>query len=359
MDAEASSNFASFGGVAMSGSETLAVVSGDTIAGGDSGSAGSTGAFAVTSDSTYDATATSDGPTIGLLTVDVKLPSATVSGSTKANYLGQVTSGTTASATSNSHNTALADASNIISVGIVAVSVAYALAIVSSSTEAALGGAIVSGAVSVSATSDDDATAKAGGASGGAIGVQLLQPDARSQGSTRAFVGNGKTVSGSSLTLTATATPNAVTEANMVGLAAVANILVTNPVSRVSGTTEVYIGNNETVTLGSGAVTMTATRTAIATATGLRVTVAPISISFVHLEAYTQGTVAAHIDDQANVTAGSVTMTAGGTQQPVGLEHRGGRADHRRLGCRARRDRLDHGGRLHRPGDDDGCRERR
>ncbi|MDQ0612685.1 hypothetical protein QF046_000326 [Microbacterium sp. W4I4] len=316
-DALATSDFASFGGVAMSGSETIALVSGHTIAGGDSGTAGGTGAFTVTADSTYNATAESDGPTIGLLTVDVKLPSAAVSGSTKANYLGQVTSGTSATATANSHNTALADASDIISIGLIAVSVAYALAVVSSSTEAALGGASVSGTVLVSATSDDDATALAGGVSGGAIGVQLLQPDARSQGSTRAFVGNGKTVSGTSLTIQAIATPDAHTEANMVGFAAVADVLVTNPVSTIGGTTEAFIGDDETVTLGSGAVTLTATRTANASVEGTSIAISPISISAVDLQATTGGTIAAHIDDRADVTGGSVSLTAGGTSSPV------------------------------------------
>ena len=74
----------------------------------------------MTSDSANKATATSDGATVGLGTVDVKLPQALVSGSTKAVYLGQVTNGTGATATANSANTATATA-DMVTIGAIAI----------------------------------------------------------------------------------------------------------------------------------------------------------------------------------------------------------------------------------------------
>ena len=116
MEANADTTFFGIGALSFSGSSTDAEVSGDTIAGGDSGSASTNGLFQVTSDSANKATATSDGATVGLGTVDVKLPQALVSGSTKAVYLGQVTNGTGATATANSANTATATA-DMVTIG--------------------------------------------------------------------------------------------------------------------------------------------------------------------------------------------------------------------------------------------------
>ena len=98
MHADADTTFFGIGALTLSGTSSIARVSADTIAGGDGGTAHTNGAFIVTSDSAYTATATTDGATVGLGTIDVKLPEATVSGATKATYLGQVTNGTGASA---------------------------------------------------------------------------------------------------------------------------------------------------------------------------------------------------------------------------------------------------------------------
>jgi hypothetical protein len=164
MEADADTTFFGIGALSFSGSSTDAEVSGDTIAGGDSGTASTNGLFQVTSDSVNKATATSDGATVGLGTVDVKLPQALVSGSTKAVYLGQVTNGTGATATANSANTATATA-DMVTIGAIAIAfgVAYAEVTSGASTEAGIGGAQVgSGAVTISATSFDTAHASCG-----------------------------------------------------------------------------------------------------------------------------------------------------------------------------------------------------
>ena len=316
MHADADTTFFGIGGLTLTGTSSIARVAADTIAGGDGGTAHTNGAFIVTSDSAYTATATTDGATVGLGTLDVKLPEATVSGATKATYLGQVTNGTSASATAVSANTATAIA-EMIQLGALAGAVGYALAQVTATTEAGLGGASVgSGIVSISATSDDDATAEAGGGQVALVGITLLRPDAKVTGTTRAFVGNNKTVDAGTLNITAIATPDAIATAKMVQISVVGGFDA-SPRADVGGTTESYIGFNETVNLGGGAATLTATRTANAKTEAARTAVSLIEVAFVDLVSTIGGTIAVHIDDRADVTAGSVSMSAGGTSTPL------------------------------------------
>ena len=155
-------------------------------------------------------------------------------------------------------------------------------------------------------------------------------------GNTRAFVGNGSggTTNAGSLNVTATATPDAHATANIVNISAIGGIGA-SPVASVGGTTEVYIGFNATVDLGSGAATLTATRTATATTEALRIQVSLIEVAIFDLESTTAGTIAAHIDDRANVTAGSVTPLGGRH------EHADDELDRSRDQARRRRRRVD------------------
>ena len=73
MHADADSTFFGIGGLAIAGTVTNATISADTIAGGDGGNAATSGALTVTGTSTYTADATSDGVTVGLGTVNVKI----------------------------------------------------------------------------------------------------------------------------------------------------------------------------------------------------------------------------------------------------------------------------------------------
>jgi hypothetical protein len=123
-------------------------------------------------------------------------------------------------------------------------------------------------------------------------------------------------VTAGALNITATATPDAIATAKMVQITAVGGFDA-SPRAVVGGLTESYIGDNETVDLGSGAATLTATRTANAKTEAARTSVSLIEVAFVDLVTTIDGTIAAHIDDRADVTAGSVTLSAGGTSTPV------------------------------------------
>src|SRR6185503_11465604 len=331
--ANANTEFASIGGLAgLSATATTATITtgANTIAGG-TGSAYANGAVTVTATSNNHANATSDSASGGLIGGSLALPEAKIEGSTKAAFIGSVTHGTSYTATATSTNNALADAA-LLTIGAMAIAGAQADALVTgnASTEAGVGSASIgTGVVTLTATSNDHATVDAGGATGGGVAISVLLPNARAQGSTRAFVNGGGTVNAGTLNATATATPVAISRAHIINLG-LGTFFDATPEATAGGTTEVYIGFNATVNLGSGAITMTATRNATATTTSSDVSVSVIGVSLVSLSSTTNGTIAAHIDDRADVTAGSVALTATGTSTPtatmsaVGIKVAGG-----------------------------------
>ena len=147
--------------------------------------------------------------------------------------------------------TAATATADMVTIGAIAIAFGVAKAEVTSgaSTEAGIGGAQVgSDAVTISATSFDTAHASAGGGSGGAITITILQPDARVNGNTRRdqrglAERDGQRDSG-----------RARDREHREHLGGGRRRRVAAP--SVGGTTEVYIGFNATVVLGSGAATL-------------------------------------------------------------------------------------------------------
>jgi hypothetical protein len=314
---------------------TFADVSPDakTEAGGDSSSstAYATGAVQVMAGSSNTAFARSDGASGGLVGGNDQLPQARVEGDTRAVYLGHVTNATGYSATATSGNNSVAKA-ELITIGAIAIAFGEATAKVTSNatTDAGIGSASVgSGAVMLMATSADQATSDAGGGTGGGVTITLLKPDAETYGGTSAFVAAGGVVNAGSVTANASATPTAKAHAHIISISAI-NGSGATPTAIAGGTTEVYVGDHAHLHLGSGAASFTATHNATATTDNTDVSLSLIGVSVVDLEATTNGTVKAHVDDRATIDAGSLDLEAHGTGTPtvssnvVGLKLIGG-----------------------------------
>ena len=159
-----------------------------------------------------DADAESHVGSGGLVAIGVALPTATIGGTTRAEFSGDVTKGDSLSVTASATYDSAASAIPV-TVGLIAAAGAKALAEIQpgASVEAHIGPAIDdasalrpdinvgSGTVEVSADATMKATATADSVSLGGLSITIMLPEAYVDGVTRAFVRDGTAITASSL----------------------------------------------------------------------------------------------------------------------------------------------------------------
>ena len=169
--------------------------------------------------------------------------------------------------------------------------------------------------MTVTAISSDFAHSTAEGAAGGVVSIAILLPNADIQGGSTAYIGDGAQINAGSLTVTATATPDALAWSRIINLGGITGDGVT-PTTSVTGTTEAYVGANANVQLGGGAATVTASRTPKVESKAEGLSVSAIGVTLQFVSASTGGTVGAHIGDATILNAGSLSLTATDTSAP-------------------------------------------
>ena len=177
-----------------------------------------TGATTIRAMSDMDAVADADGFGAGAVAATIMIPSATVSGETRA-YAGDGADITGTTLVVSASADLDADATTIaISVGGAAGQGADATAVVSGIVDAHVGPAasttpggvawsiVLTGSASISAISTMDAMATADGGGGGVANVAIMLPNATVSGTTRAYLGEGADLTAASLSILADAT---------------------------------------------------------------------------------------------------------------------------------------------------------
>src|SRR4029077_7947661 len=148
----------------------------------------------------------------GLGSVGETLPRADVRGATNARFGGTVASGTglTVGPTSDNDATVTAETISVAAFG-GQDSQAVAKIWDTADTEGSITGSVTltTGVVNVSATSGDDASSTLNGVNGAALSLGATLPTADALGETRAFIGQGASVTADSANVTAFGTTNA------------------------------------------------------------------------------------------------------------------------------------------------------
>ena len=306
---------------------------------GDTSTISSQGAVVVIATADADATATSDIGSGGLVAVGVSRPKASVAGTTRAEFSGDITQGDALSVTASATYDATATA-HPITIGLIAAAGAVADAVIESgaSVEAHIGPAVGtggsdrpdihvgSGAVTVVADATMTATATANSASGGGFSLTVMLPTAQVNGVTRAFVRDGSDIDAGSLdvhagtsgdrigyTATATSKNLAISFASGAGAKASAT---------VSGVVEAFVGAPAGATPGGPVVTPTMNLTGTASVTAFSKMTADatadagsggaVNINVMLPSSDVAGTTSAYIGEGISVNATTMTVDADG-----------------------------------------------
>ena len=311
-----------------------------------------TGAVKVSASSSMTASAIADGiNAAGIVGIGIMLPTATVSGATRA----VVRDGVDMTAASLSVEAGIFDnpltptdetdavdysataTTKVLGVGaLAAIAVVNADATVSGVVEAyigapltvAAGGApattIAVGATTVRALGTMVTNAKANGTGVGVgLSANEMIPTARTSGTIRAYAGQGADIVGSTLTVTAdapTMTATAETIAISVGLGA-GNVV--NATAIVQGTVDAHVGAvagstpavNSTVVTLTGDVDVAASSTMTANATANGGAGGAISVAVMLPSATVSGVTRAYVGEGTNLDAGTLDVTAASAMQ--------------------------------------------
>ena len=282
---------------------------------------GTPGTVTVGATSSAQALAKADGGSGSAISISVMLPTANLSGFTRA-YIGPWTQLNAASATLTATDTvATADAETfVVNIGLlVGVAGTSATANVTRTVEAFVGHHadvnLGTGALSATATSPvTKADADSRGAGAGTVNVTALKSLGDVDGLTSAYVDANASVDAGSLTLSATSTTTALAATNFIGFSAIAGVTGSKTIANAGHDTVVRIGDDAVVNVGNGAITMTATGTSTATPTidntGISLAV---DVQLLDAISLVDATTAAIIGDGADIDAGRLTMTATGT----------------------------------------------
>ena len=281
------------------------------------------------------ADANADGTSAGLASANVMIPTATVSGVTTA-YAGQGAdiSGTTLTISAETLEYKATAHTVAISVGLGAANVVSATAITTGVVDAHLASASgpapasaassinLSGAASITATSVIKAIASADGAGVGGVAIGVMLPTANAGGVTRAYMGEGMSITAASLKIVANGKQlraEATTQGVNVGAFGAGAGLVAS--ATVSGIVEAFVGAQAgfassltpgTINVGSGAVSVDSgsdmTAIAVADSTGLA---GLASISVIFPTATVSGITRSYVRDGVDITAGSLRVRVG------------------------------------------------
>jgi hypothetical protein len=143
----------------------------------------------------------------------------------------------------------------------------------------------------------------------------VLDLTAKPRRSTTTGVADGGHLTASSLTASATGNATSTAETEFTGFA-LAGGSGSETTATLTQTVNAHIGNNAVVNLAGGA-SLTATGNATSTATGSALNVSGFDISSMDLSASTGGSVNAFVGDRTTVNAGSLGLSATGTQTPT------------------------------------------
>jgi hypothetical protein len=214
-----------------------------------------------------------------------------------------------------------------VAAGGVAVGANFSFATVSTTTEASVGGGShtkLTGAFTVQVTSNNTATAQTPGVSAGAYTASAMLSKAPVNGSTTAFVGDGAVVNyGGAGTMTADGTANATGDATTVGVG-VASVGLADVEATIGAGVDAHIGNKANVTGGS--LKMSAAGHDTVQASMASTSVGGITLSGSIVNATDTSTVEAYVGPKQG-TAGDAahpttltTTAAGGISVGAGLD---------------------------------------
>ena len=316
--------------VAISGGAAIAIIgSGASVTATGVGTIASSGLIQFDAISNNTATASSDIGSGGFVSLGVSLPTATISGGTIASFSGTVSGGTGLTVHADGTSNATAE-SFVIDIGIFFAGSGSSVdaEVTSGATVEAFIGAgssvsLTSGTVNVSATSDLQAHAATSGGGGGVGSVTIGLPTAKVSASTLAFVGEGASVSASSLTIGATGTLFAEATSSSLNIGGITVQGLKNE-ALVTGTVEAFIGarstqassSTATVTVGGlVSVTASSTMTANASASGTSGGLASVGIMLPH--AQVSGATLAYVREGVALSAGTLTIGAGTLLAPA------------------------------------------
>ena len=256
--------------------------------------AGARGAVTLAAVANSTALAKANGVAVGGIAVNIMIPKASLSGSTRTYigpwtdlYAGTVT-GTasdpvaSATATTTSGSLALASVASMIS-----------RAVTSRATEAFVGhdANLDLGASALSLTASSPAhtaTANITGGSGGIATVTIFQGEATvgddtvkgapARARTAAFIGNSAVVVAGNVTLSATGVATALADSKFISISAFGSGSVGGSVAKTAHDAEAYVGDDAQITV-AGTLRIVATNTATATPTISWVSARPVSAS--------------------------------------------------------------------------------
>jgi Bacterial Ig-like domain/RTX calcium-binding nonapeptide repeat (4 copies) len=213
---------------------------------------GGSGATTITATGTNDATASSDGGSVGFgFSLTATLPLAEIEGAVRAEFDGTINNGTGLTISADGTNTATSHA-RAISLGLFAGDGTSSTAVITdnASVEALVGSTahvnIPGQAVSVTATGNQTATADTAGGSGGGISISIMVPTALvSAGVTAHF--DGTLDAASSLDVTANGTDNATSTMYAVSIGFLGGVTYSEADATINGTTSAYLGSSTTI----------------------------------------------------------------------------------------------------------------
>ena len=312
----------SVGTVAVAVSTTAATISQTTDARLKSGADVTlSGAATFFADSTATPTAHTTGVNVGAVSGAEQHVTTTLGGTTRAgSESGAGLRGTSLRATAISRNSGAGHddvSASFVDVSLLGGSGATLASSVTQSTDASLGGVItLSGGAVLDARSDTYSTARNSNVAVSGLSITLLDVNASLAGSTTAGVADGGRVTASSLTGTATGNATAIAETRFVGFS-IAGGQGSRTISSLNQTVAARVGKNAVVNLDTGAASLTASGTGASTASNSAVSVSGIGVSTMSISASTGGGVHAFVDDGGSIHAGSVVLSATGTQTPT------------------------------------------
>lgn len=271
------------------------------------------------------ATATGGSGSFGITVTNI-LPVARVQGVTRA-YIGPrttLTAGTVTATAVEDAGQAHATAQGRVGGLLAGVSTLSADARYDRITEASVGAGatVTAGALTLIATTSftsPAAVAEAGGGNGGLVSVATYDALATVGqagdlgGVTRAAIGAGATVTASSVTMTATSQTEATSIVTYLGVGGFASSSSSQTTATAGHDTEAIVGSGAILTL-TGALTVTATGTSKATpAISGGAGSLGVSVQLLEAKSLVTARTRSAIDDAAQVTAGSVTLSATAT----------------------------------------------
>ena len=174
-----------------------------------------------------------------------------------------------------------------------------------------------SGDVRVTSTSAATATADMRAGAGSAVAVSVLRGDAIISQATRAYVADASVDAQNVVVQTSTTTPNKkatrTADAKMtVGSVGLVGVSVAKAHSEITGATEAYIGRNADIT-ATGGITVAADSLSTATAEARGGSGGAVGIAAFAGEAWVTGATRAYVDEGADITTDTLTVSAEGT----------------------------------------------